>query len=83
MIDQYTKNLLAILRKQAYLAKYALYMDDEQDEIRARLDDVALRIEQACDELEDRLHLLCSRSANAAPSLNDRWLDPAWPAGRS
>ena len=80
MIDQATKDLIAILRKQAYLVKHALYMDDEQDELKARLDDVACRIDGACNDLEVRLNLLSTLSTLAAPTPNERWLDPTWPA---
>lgn len=79
MIDQLTQSLIAMIRKQAYLAKHALYLDDDPAEINARLDDVARRIDEACDELEDRLNLIFQRSSIAAPSPNDRWLDPSWP----
>lgn len=79
MIDQLTQILISKIRMQAYQVKYAPYMDDEPDEIKERLKDAAIRIDEACDELEDRLNLIFQRSALTPSSPNERWLDPSWP----
>ena len=69
MIDQATKNLLATLRKQASLAKYAPYMADEPDEIKTRLDDVARRIERWRAEAKEQIVKLVS----FAPGVVTSW----------
>lgn len=79
MIDTLTQILISKIRKQAYQVKYSPYLDAEPDEIKERLVDAARRLDEACDELEDRLNLIFQRSTLTPSSPNDRWIDPSWP----